>query len=216
MTNEEHLAATGVHKNAGTEGPGLREAMLSEALGLIRTYRYPPKFATPDDANDFGEQLLKDMDAILEQALAAPPGETPCTCQSDTYRSPNCMIHGVSAMAKARPAPADGALRDQVRKEIDGLMDNAQYDCVTNRVVAVNRILALTTPTAPSEGAREELVRSVSRASRRIWALSAPEHGMMMTRADDCERIMREEILGETFSSSPLQTPEPPQGEAGA
>jgi hypothetical protein len=119
-------------------------------------------------------------------------------------------------MAKARPAPADGALRDQVRKEIDGLMDNAQYDCVTNRVVAVNRILALTTPTAPSEGAREELVRSVSRASRRIWALSAPEHGMMMTRADDCERIMREEILGETFSSSPLQTPEPPQGEAGA
>ena len=45
----------------------------------------------------------------------------------------------------------------------------------------------------------DALVRSVHRAARRIWALSAPEHGMMMTRADDSERIMREEILGETF-----------------
>jgi hypothetical protein len=45
----------------------------------------------------------------------------------------------------------------------------------------------------------DELVRSVSSASRRIWALSAPEHGMMMVRAYDAERIMREEILRETF-----------------
>lgn len=64
-------------------------------------------------------------------------------------------------------------------------------------------------PTPASEGVRDELVRSVHRASRRIWGLSAPARGMMMTRADDAERIMREEVLGETFTESP----EPPKEE---
>jgi len=47
--------------------------LLAEALGLIRCYRHPPKFATPEDANDFGEQLLKDMDAVLDAALRSQP-----------------------------------------------------------------------------------------------------------------------------------------------
>ena len=61
-----------------------------------------------------------------------------------------------------------------------------------------------------SKEQREVLIRSISSASRRIWALSAPEHGLMMVRADDAERIMREEILGETFSSSPDAPPPAP------
>ena len=68
------------------------------------------------------------------------------------------------------------------------------------------------TPTAPaSRGMRDGLVISVSRASRRMWGLSLPFHRMMMVRTDNAERIMREEILGETFSESPAQSPEPPR-----
>ncbi len=45
------------------------EAEKAEALALIRCYRHPPIFDPPEDANDFGEQLLKDMDAILAEAV---------------------------------------------------------------------------------------------------------------------------------------------------
>lgn len=37
-------------------------------------------------------------------------------------------------------------LRERVKAEIDGLMDNARYDCATNRAVAVDRIRALLSP----------------------------------------------------------------------
>jgi hypothetical protein len=63
-------------KKAATENPadylemirGL-EAEKAEALALIRCFRHPPTFASPEDANDFGEQLLKDMDAMLAEAV---------------------------------------------------------------------------------------------------------------------------------------------------
>lgn len=55
---------------AAPEGPGLRD----QAISLIRDYRHPPKFETPEDVNDFGKQLLDEMDALLAD-VAALQGE---------------------------------------------------------------------------------------------------------------------------------------------
>lgn len=103
---------------------------------------------------------------------------------------------------------ADAGLRRAARRLID-LHTQEQEGLVPvtfeEWMAATDALAAQLGPHPGPEGVevRDELVRSVHRASRRIWGFSLPEHSIMMVRPDDAERIMREEILGETFSESP-------------
>jgi hypothetical protein len=161
-----------------------------------------------DDATQLdGERECWLSERSVRDVLSPPSSWPTNEAESEALRQERGMAQ---VRESASPPPTEPGLREAVREEIDGLMDNARHDCATNRAVAVDRILDAAlraSPSEPSEGVREALEKIVVRMN----IVTARWRHQKAVNKGEMDALCNMQIDAENA----LRNPEPPQG-AGA